>query len=111
LFRKYIVKDLPPWAIDDDGDITHKMWMNANEYIQLITPHGFELVNYDFRLTRSNLKPKILSYISTRLQDAFEWTDPQFRTSLSQEPGIIRKGKLAKSQFALTSYFLFRKTL
>jgi 2-polyprenyl-3-methyl-5-hydroxy-6-metoxy-1,4-benzoquinol methylase len=108
-FRKYIVRDLPPWAIDDDGDITHKMWMSASKYINLITPHGFELVNYDSRLTRSNLKPKALSVLSTRLQKEFEWTDPQFKVSLLQEPGIIRAGKLLKSQFALTSYFLFKK--
>lgn len=109
LFRKYILKDLPNWAIDDDGDVTHKMWLSYNEYIEMIEKCGFELVNYDFRTTRSNLKPKIANDLMSNLQNILDNSDPQFKLTYANESFLVKSLKKFKSTFALTSYFLFRK--
>lgn len=107
--RKYIAKDLPSWAIDDDGDVTHKMWLSYKEYIRIIEECGFELVNFDFRLTRSNLKPDFLNDLMIYLQRKLENSDQEFMRSFANESFLVKSVKKFKSTFALTSYFLFRK--
>lgn len=109
LVRKYLVRDLPVWAIDDDGDVTHKMWLSYKEYIRMIEDCGFELVNYDFRLTRSNLKPEFVNDAMIFLQKKLENSDTEFKLSFENESFLIKSVKKFKSTFALTSYFLFRK--
>lgn len=109
LLRKYIYHDLPEWAIDDDGDITHRFWISYKDYIKMFEDQGFELVNYDFYLTRSHLKPKALSSITKKLQDLLEFTDVDFHSHIKNEPIHIKFFKLIKSQLSLTSYFLLKK--
>ncbi len=109
VLRKYIQNDLPDWAIDDDGDITHKIWTSFRKYIDLVSKHGFEVVNYDFRTTRSNMKPKILHHAMNKLQDYLQNSDDEFLVSINEESRLKYLKKELKSHFALTSYILFRK--
>ena len=108
-FRKYILNDLPDWAIDDDGDVTHKFWISPKEYINLITKHGFTLINYDVRMTRSNLRPILLAYIMNWLQKILNGSDVEFNQSLKNEKPMIQYSKKLKLNFALTTYFLFKR--
>ncbi len=107
--RKYVYKDLPEWAIDDDGDITHRFWISYDKYIKMFQDQGFELINYDFYLTRSHLKPKALSSITKKIQEMTEFTDTHFDKTIKKESIQIKLAKIIKSKFALTSYFLLRK--
>ncbi len=107
--RRYLTQDLPSWAIDDDGDITHKIWINYKSYIKLIESNGFELINFDFRLKRSNDKPEILAGIIRLLESYFSDSDPAFDQNFAEENFLIKIRKLIKSNFAMTSYLLFRK--
>jgi 2-polyprenyl-3-methyl-5-hydroxy-6-metoxy-1,4-benzoquinol methylase len=107
--RKYINKDLPEWAIDDDGDITHKIWISYTDYIKLISSHGFELVNYDFRTTRSNMKPRFLHSIMQMTQNYLKDSDEEFSVLINEENNVKYLKKKLKSHLALTSYILFRK--
>jgi len=59
-YRKYVTRDLPEWAIDDDGDVTHKEWWQLNKYIKTMENAGFEIVDRAFYSTRSNRKPLLL---------------------------------------------------
>ena len=108
-YRKFIDKDLPIWALDDDGDVTHRMWLTSGEYIKMFEEYGFELINYDFYLTRSNLKPKILSNFMGKLQQRMKYTDPVFEKCFAKEPMMIKLSKMFKAHMALTGYLLFRK--
>jgi predicted SAM-dependent methyltransferase len=56
ILRTYIVKDLPKWAIDDDGDVTHTVWLNVDEYSKLIQDSGFKIDYIRFNYIRSNEK-------------------------------------------------------
>lgn len=107
--RRYIFKDLPTWAIDDDGDITHKIWLSPEEYIKLFEKHGFTFVNYDFWLTRSNMKPLILADTMTFFEKVLSFTDTALIRHFNEESLIIRVIKKIKGKLALTSYFLFIK--
>lgn len=107
--RTHIFKDLPEWAIDDDGDITHRFWISYNDYIKMFEEQGFKLVNYDFYLTRSHLRPKIISTLMKKLQSILEITDVGFEKTIDQEPFNIRLLKDIKGNLSLTSYFLLKK--
>ncbi len=107
--RKYYLNDLPRWAIDDDGDVTHKMWLGYKSYIQLIEKHGFSIVNYDFRMTRSNARPKLLYNIMKKIQKKLSNSDEELRRSIEEENAVIKIKKMIKSSFGLTSYLLFKK--
>lgn len=108
-FRKNIFHDLPDWAIDDDGDITHRFWISYKDYIKMFEDQGFELINYDFYLTRSHLRPKVFSVITKKLQKILEVTDVEFDKDIENEDITVKILKNIKAQFALTSYFLLRK--
>jgi len=108
-FRKYITRDLPPWAIDDDADITHKIWLAPNEYIKLVERQGYDLINFDSRLTRSNMKPKFLSSIMSALERLSTSSDPILKRSYKDESDQVKYIKLIKREMALTCYFLFKK--
>lgn len=60
IFRKWckmhIKRDLPRWACDDDGDVTHRIWLTGNEYFWLIKNGGFEIEYVAFNFIRSNEK-------------------------------------------------------
>ncbi|NCN87437.1 MAG: methyltransferase domain-containing protein [Candidatus Pacebacteria bacterium] len=107
--RKYIYRDLPEWAIDDDGDITHRFWISYKEYIKMFEDQGFKLINYDFYLTRSHLRPQILSVIMKKIQSILEITDVKFTRTIDQEPINIKILKDIKGNLSLTSYFLLKK--
>jgi ubiquinone/menaquinone biosynthesis C-methylase UbiE len=107
--RNVIFRDLPEWAIDDDGDITHRFWISYKDYIKMFEDQGFKLVNYDFYLSRSNLKPRLLSQTMKKLQNILEVTDVKFDKSIENEPFNIRLLKDIKGNLALTSYFLLKK--
>ena len=53
-FRKFIKNDLPKWAIDDDGDVTHKVWMSAPEYISELSKQDVNVEFIRFNFIRSN---------------------------------------------------------
>jgi len=53
-FRKYIKKDLPEWAIDDDGDAAHKIWLSAGQYMKQFSKQGFKIEYFRFNFIRSN---------------------------------------------------------
>lgn len=108
-FRKNIQKDLPYWAIDDDGDVTHKIWITYKDYIKMIERHGFKVVNFDFRTTRSNMKPKIFYSLMHNIQKILRDSDEEFLVTINEENSVKYLKKIAKSNFALTSYLLFRK--
>jgi ubiquinone/menaquinone biosynthesis C-methylase UbiE len=70
-WRIYIKHDLPKWACDDDGDVTHKMWLTSEQYFDLIHKAGFKVNFVTFNFIRSNesdgimkIANKILSLIS-----------------------------------------------
>ncbi len=107
--RKFLLNDLPKWAIDDDGDVTHKMWLSFRSYISLIQKHGFQVINYDFRLTRSNARPRLLFVIMKKVQDLLNDTDQELSRNIANEGYIIKLKKMIKSHLALTSYLLFRR--
>ena len=108
-FRKMITKDLPTWAIDDDADITHKIWMTPKEYIRMIEQQGCDLINFDSRLTRSNMKPAFLSYLMSFIERMTIPSDPILRRPYKDESDLVKYLKLIKRELALTSYFLFQK--
>lgn len=107
--RKYISRDLPEWAIDDDADITHKIWMAPKEYIKMIEQQGYNLINFDSRLTRSNMKPEFLSNIMSVIEKIFIPSDPLLKRAYKDERDLVKYMKLIKREMALTSYFLFKK--
>ncbi|MBP7774571.1 class I SAM-dependent methyltransferase [Candidatus Woesebacteria bacterium] len=107
--RKFYLNDLPRWAIDDDGDVTHKMWLNYKSYIKLIEKHGFSIVNYDFRMTRSNARPKLLFNFMKEIQKKLSDSDEELCRSIEEESTIIKIKKMIKSHFGLTSYLLFKR--
>lgn len=107
--RMNLLRDLPEWAIDDDGDITHKVWLTGDEYIRLFEMQGFTLVNFDSWLTRSNLKPRFVTDIMKVLERIFGWSDMELSRHFKDESLIIKNIKKLKCRLALTSYFLFRK--
>lgn len=109
LFRKYISRDLPSWAIDDDADITHKIWMSPKEYIKMIEQQGYDLINFDSKLTRSNMKPEFLSHIMSTIEKIAFSSDPLLKKSYKDEGDLVKYIKLIKREMALTSYFLFKK--
>lgn len=109
LFRKYISRDLPSWAIDDDADITHKIWMTPKEYIMMIEQQGYDLINFDSRLTRSNLKPEFLSYLMSGVEKLALPSDTVLKRIYKDEKNLVKYIKLIKREMALTSYFLFKK--
>ena len=53
-YRKFIKNDLPKWAIDDDGDVTHKVWMSAPEYISELLKQKMNIEYIRFNFIRSN---------------------------------------------------------
>jgi 2-polyprenyl-3-methyl-5-hydroxy-6-metoxy-1,4-benzoquinol methylase len=53
-YRKFIKNDLPKWAIDDDGDVTHKVWMSAPEYISELLKQKINIEFIRFNFIRSN---------------------------------------------------------
>ena len=55
-YRTNIIKDLPTWAMDDDGDVTHRMWLSITEYAKLIESNGFKIDYIRFNYSRSNEK-------------------------------------------------------
>ena len=107
-FRKYIYHDLPKWAIDDDGDVTHKIWMTSKEYIKFMVEEGFRLEGIDYYLTRSNLKPVAWSRFAKKVERLLNGkSDPEL---LKYRLSITNKvAKKLKSTLALTSYMVFRK--
>lgn len=107
--RKYISRDLPEWAIDDDADITHKIWMAPKEYIKMIEQQGYNLINFDSRLTRSNMKPEFLSNIMSVIEKISIPSDPLLKRAYKDERDLVKYMKLIKREMALTSYFLFKK--
>lgn len=108
-FRKYIIRDLPSWAIDDDADITHKIWMTPKEYIRMIEQQGYTLINFDSRLTRSNMKPELLYNIMSLIEKIAIPSDPLLKRAYIDESNLVKYIKLIKREMALTSYFLFKK--
>lgn len=109
IFRKYISRDLPSWAIDDDADITHKIWLTPKEYITMIEQQGYNLINFDSRLTRSNMKPEFLSHIMSGVEKIALSSDPVLKRIYKEEKNRVKYIKLIKREMALTSYFLFKK--
>ncbi len=109
IIRKYFLNDLPKWAIDDDGDVTHKMWLSYREYITLFEKHGFTHINYDFRLTRSNARPKLLYVWMKEIQKILSNSNEDLSIDVAQQPYITTVKKMIKSKLALTSYILFKK--
>lgn len=65
-YRNKILKDLPDWARDDDGDVTHTMWLSVREYADLIEKNGFKIDYVRFNYSRSNEKLLLI-----RLMDSF----------------------------------------
>lgn len=59
-FRKYIKRDLPKWAIDDDGDATHKIWLTAQEYLHELKKQELDVKYFRFNFVRSNENINIL---------------------------------------------------
>ena len=53
-YRKFIKNDLPKWAIDDDGDVTHKVWMSAPEYLGELSKQKVNMEYIRFNFIRSN---------------------------------------------------------
>jgi SAM-dependent methyltransferase len=53
-YRTLIKGDLPDWACDDDGDVTHKVWLSVEEYYKLIVRAGFKIEYISYNFARSN---------------------------------------------------------
>jgi ubiquinone/menaquinone biosynthesis C-methylase UbiE len=53
-YRKNIKKDLPKWAIDDDGDATHKVWMSSMGYLNELQKQNLKIKYVRFNFIRSN---------------------------------------------------------
>jgi len=109
--RKYIINDLPDWAIDDDGDVTHRFWISHKEYLTLFEHHDFDVVNFDFRLQRSNEKPHVITLLMNKIQILLSGSDEKLTTEFAQESPIIKIKKKLKSKLAVTGYYLLRKKI
>ena len=53
-FRKYIKGDLPKWAIDDDCDVTHRILLSTDQYIQEFSKQNLKVMYIRFNFIRSN---------------------------------------------------------
>jgi len=53
-YRLKIVRDLPEWAVDDDGDVTHKVWMTTDEYADVLKRNGLKVKYISYNFSRSN---------------------------------------------------------
>jgi ubiquinone/menaquinone biosynthesis C-methylase UbiE len=56
LYRLNIVKDLPRWSVDDDGDVTHRVWFSYQEYKKMFESSGLVVESVFFNYIRSNEK-------------------------------------------------------
>jgi 2-polyprenyl-3-methyl-5-hydroxy-6-metoxy-1,4-benzoquinol methylase len=63
--RRHIVKDLPAWAIDDDGDVTHTMWLTMDEYSKIIERSGLKIDYVRFNFARSNERLPIMKLVES----------------------------------------------
>jgi len=73
-YRKKILRDLPDWAIDDDGDVTHKTWIDVDEYAHLLVKTGLKVEYIGFNYIRSNDKTswmRILSWLFGKIDGDF----------------------------------------
>ena len=55
-YRIFIKRDVPRWAIDDDGDVTHKIWFSAEDYFDILLNFGLNPKYITFNFVRSNEK-------------------------------------------------------
>jgi len=106
-WRKYIRRDLSIWSLDDDIDITHKMWITYNECISLIEDVGFTLKALDFQFTHSKTNrfnrqlAKVLDLVFTRITGEGPLSpSPNFRARISM---------FLKSAIATSCYILFQR--
>lgn len=71
--------DLPVWAIDDDGDLTHRFWFGVKDYVGLIEKSGFKVDYVRFNYSRSNEKlfwMKLLELVVSKMDGSFlKWGD------------------------------------
>lgn len=58
--------DLPNWACDEEGDVTHKIWLSTSQYLKLIKESDFEIKYVAFNFIRSN-ESSPLSIILNRI--------------------------------------------
>lgn len=73
-YRNKILKDLPDWAIDDDGDVTHKIWFSFEEYSNLLVKANLKIEYVGFNFIRSNEKiiwMKVLNWIFGKIDGGF----------------------------------------
>lgn len=64
-FRRYVVKDLPKWAVDDDGDITHTMWLSVDDYAKIIERSGLKVDYIRFNFARSNERLSVMRLVES----------------------------------------------
>ena len=107
-FRRYLSRDLPKWAIDDDGDVTHKVWLSLKEYQKIIENAGFEILDFCFYCTRSNRKPKLLWNIGKIIEKMIKSNFDCRKKSLDRKKSN-QKNWWPESYVAVTGDFLCRK--
>lgn len=88
-YRMRILKDLPSWAIDDDGDVTHKIWFSADEYFDLLQRNGFVVKYVGFNYTRSNERIWCLRLANRFLANGFTAFTPVFQGRLSLRQRLL----------------------
>lgn len=73
-YRLKIRKDLPKWAIDDDGDVTHKVWFSAHDYFNILLNLGLKpkYVTYNFMRSNENIPLlKLFNMFMSRIDGKF----------------------------------------
>lgn len=89
-FRTYWLKDLPVWAIDDDGDVTHTMWLTVKEYSKMIEKNGFKVDYVKFNYVRSNEKLALMRLFSG-IANTFDGTFMRWGSKSGFKFGILSK--------------------
>lgn len=107
--RKFILRDIPDWAIDDDSDVTHRMWLSYKEYMEMISSEGFRCECLGFQLTHS--KTGVLSLRFARsLEGLLDWIAGGNPVSCPR--GLMRRVRIVpKSLVATSCFLLFQKLL
>lgn len=63
-YRKSIKHDLPSWAIDDDGDVTHKIWFSVRDYHSILLNLGLKPKFITYNFIRSNESVFFVKFIN-----------------------------------------------
>ncbi len=100
-YRTKIKKDLPEWAVDDDGDVTHKIWFTADSCLALLKEMGYRVDYVMFNFKRSNEELASIKFLDGllspglgkfyRMNDVLTWRQKLISVFASSVVFVCRK--------------------